>query len=147
MRSSRPLLRNLSPQPTTCALPGEKRPNLSSGTSGYRQVYSLPLATSTDVKIGLKPHEVERLAECKNEPVKLSRRDIGTAILLRIDGGTTCSAALIFAALAGISVRPNTIFSVTCFNLTFLQVFETGGYIVHLDRDAYVTRTGRITLA
>ena len=59
------------------------------------------------VKIGLEPHELERLAECKNKPVKLSRRDIGAAIALKRDGGTTCSATLIFAALAGIKVQPN----------------------------------------
>ena len=58
------------------------------------------------VKIGLEPHELERLAECRNEPVKLSRRDIGAAIALKRDGGTTCSATLIFAALAGIKVNP-----------------------------------------
>ena len=59
------------------------------------------------VKIGLAPHELERLAERRNEPVKLSRRDIGAAIALKRDGGTTCSATLIFAALAGIKVRDN----------------------------------------
>jgi pseudouridine-5'-phosphate glycosidase/pseudouridine kinase len=57
------------------------------------------------VKIGLEPHELERLAECRNEPVKLSRRDVGAAIALKRDGGTTCSATLIFAALAGIKVN------------------------------------------
>ena len=73
------------------------------------------------VKIGLEPHELERLAECKSEPVKLSRRDIGAAIALKRDGGTTCSATLIFAALAGIKVRPNFTFPVTYFNLTFCR--------------------------
>ena len=57
------------------------------------------------VKIGLESYELERLAECRNDPVKLSRRDIGAAITLKRDGGTTCSATLIFAALAGIKVR------------------------------------------
>ena len=57
------------------------------------------------VKIGLESHELERLAERRNEPVKLSRRDIGAAIALKRDGGTTCSATLIFAALTGIKVR------------------------------------------
>ena len=56
------------------------------------------------VKIGLDPHELERLAECRNKPVKVSRRDIGAAVALKKDGGTTCSATLIFAALAGIKV-------------------------------------------
>jgi len=63
------------------------------------------------VKIGLEPHELERLAERRNQPVKLSRRDIGAAIALKRDGGTTCSATLIFAALAGIKVRSNPTFS------------------------------------
>ena len=65
------------------------------------------------IKIGLEPHELERLAERRNEPVKLSRRDIGAAIALKRDGGTTCSATLIFAALAGIKVGPNSPLSVT----------------------------------
>lgn len=56
------------------------------------------------VKIGLQPSELERLAENKHSPVKLSRRDIGAAIALRRDGGTTCSATLIFAAAVGIKV-------------------------------------------
>jgi pseudouridine-5'-phosphate glycosidase/pseudouridine kinase len=70
------------------------------------------------VKIGLEPHELQRLAERRHEPVKLSRRDIGTAIALKRDGGTTCSATLIFAALAGIKVRPNSTFSGKGSNLT-----------------------------
>lgn len=58
------------------------------------------------VKIGLSPNELERLADVKGNPsiVKVSRRDIGPAISQRRDGGTTCSATLIFAALAGIKV-------------------------------------------
>lgn len=56
------------------------------------------------IKIGLKPHELERLAEPGNDPVKLSRRDIGAAIALKKDGGTTCSATLVLSALAGIKV-------------------------------------------
>lgn len=69
------------------------------------------------VKIGLESHELVRLAECRNKPVKLSRRDIGAAIALRRDGGTTCSATLIFAAFAGIKVRHNSILYVTGFDL------------------------------
>ncbi|KAI1788747.1 indigoidine synthase A-like protein [Ganoderma leucocontextum] len=63
------------------------------------------------VKIGLESHELERLADVSRNPsvVKLSRRDLGAAIALKKDGGTTCSTTLIFAALAGI------------------QVFSTGG--------------------
>ncbi|KAI0778267.1 indigoidine synthase A-like protein [Trametes elegans] len=58
------------------------------------------------VKIGLEPRELERLADVHKNAgvVKLSRRDIGPAISLKRDGGTTCSATLIFSALAGIKV-------------------------------------------
>jgi pseudouridine-5'-phosphate glycosidase/pseudouridine kinase len=59
------------------------------------------------VKIGLESHELERLADVKNNKgvVKLSRRDLGPAIADKRDGGTTCSSTLIFSALAGIKVR------------------------------------------
>ncbi|KAK1233041.1 hypothetical protein PQX77_003844 [Marasmius sp. AFHP31] len=58
------------------------------------------------VKIGLEPSELVRLADTKNNSsvVKLSRRDVGPAVALKADGGTTCSATLMFAALAGIKV-------------------------------------------
>ncbi|CCL99025.1 uncharacterized protein FIBRA_01034 [Fibroporia radiculosa] len=57
------------------------------------------------VKIGLEPHELEFLADvATNTAEKVSRRDIGPAIALGRHGGTTCSATLIFAALAGIKV-------------------------------------------
>jgi pseudouridylate synthase / pseudouridine kinase len=58
------------------------------------------------VKIGLEAHELERLADVQTNKgvVKISRRDIGPAIALKRDGGTTCSTTLIFAALAGIKV-------------------------------------------
>ncbi|KAK7694734.1 hypothetical protein QCA50_001922 [Cerrena zonata] len=58
------------------------------------------------VKIGLEPKELERLADVENNKgvVKVSRRDIGATLALKKDGGTTCSATLIFAALAGIKV-------------------------------------------
>ncbi|PSS37686.1 hypothetical protein PHLCEN_2v510 [Hermanssonia centrifuga] len=57
------------------------------------------------IKIGLTPQELEHLAHIGNAnppAVKVSRRDIGPAIALKRDGGTTCSATLIFAAMAGI---------------------------------------------
>ncbi|KIK70936.1 hypothetical protein GYMLUDRAFT_33025 [Collybiopsis luxurians FD-317 M1] len=58
------------------------------------------------VKVGLQKAELERLA---NPPrhgsvAKISRRDIAPAIAMKADGGTTCSATLIFSALAGIKV-------------------------------------------
>ncbi|EIW64588.1 indigoidine synthase A-like protein [Trametes versicolor FP-101664 SS1] len=58
------------------------------------------------VKIGLEAHELERLADVRANPgaVKLSRRDLGAAIAMKRDGGTTCSTTLILAALAGIKV-------------------------------------------
>ena len=51
------------------------------------------------IKIGLEPQELERLAECKNRPVKLSRRDTSAAITLKRDGGTTRSATLVLQCL------------------------------------------------
>jgi pseudouridine-5'-phosphate glycosidase/pseudouridine kinase len=56
------------------------------------------------IKIGLEPHELEHLADTKSNPSveKLSRRDIAAAVAQKRDGGTTCSATLVFAALAGI---------------------------------------------
>ena len=58
------------------------------------------------VKIGLERRDLEHLADTENDPptVKISRRDIAPAIALKRDGGTTCSATLIFAAMAGIKV-------------------------------------------
>lgn len=59
------------------------------------------------IKIGLHLHELEYLADVKNNPavVKVSRRDLGPAIALKRDGGTTCSTTLMFSAMAGIKVR------------------------------------------
>ena len=59
------------------------------------------------VKIGLESQELERLAECRNEPAKFSRRDTGATIAPKRDGGMTCNATLIFVALASIKVRYN----------------------------------------
>ncbi|KAJ3857815.1 indigoidine synthase A-like protein [Lentinula lateritia] len=58
------------------------------------------------IKIGLEMAEVERLAnpEKPDSVVKISRRDIAPAVALRSSGGTTVSATLIFAALAGIKM-------------------------------------------
>ncbi|CAA7258699.1 unnamed protein product [Cyclocybe aegerita] len=56
------------------------------------------------VKIGLERHELGRLAHRQERPAKISRRDIAAAIASGRDGGTTCSATLVFSALAGIKV-------------------------------------------
>ncbi|KAF9076237.1 indigoidine synthase A-like protein [Rhodocollybia butyracea] len=58
------------------------------------------------IKIGLEKAELERLASpAKPGSVfKISRRDIAPAIAMKADGGTTCAATLVFAALAGIKV-------------------------------------------
>ncbi|KAJ3987787.1 indigoidine synthase A-like protein [Lentinula detonsa] len=58
------------------------------------------------IKIGLDEAELEELAnpEIPGSVVKISRRDIAPAVSMRAFGGTTCSATLIFAALAGIKV-------------------------------------------
>ena len=75
------------------------------------------------IKIGLNKDEIARLAERRFKPAKVSRRDMAAAIATRADGGvliyplchynssiewligTTCSATLVFAALAGIKVE------------------------------------------
>ncbi|KAJ7487551.1 indigoidine synthase A-like protein [Mycena galericulata] len=58
------------------------------------------------VKVGLEACDLERLADIHrtHHSVKISRRDIAPAIATKADGGTTISATLIFAALAGIKV-------------------------------------------
>ncbi|EFI28609.1 indigoidine synthase A family protein [Coprinopsis cinerea okayama7 len=73
------------------------------------------------VKIGLEEHELERLATRTFQPAKISRRDVAAAIATKSDGGlwddaspsiqpnealigTTCSATLLLASLAGIKV-------------------------------------------
>ncbi|GJE87677.1 indigoidine synthase A-like protein [Phanerochaete sordida] len=58
------------------------------------------------IKIGLHANELEHLADVKANPnvVKVSRRDLGPALALQRDGGTTCSTTLMFAAIAGIKV-------------------------------------------
>ncbi|KAH8835714.1 pseudouridine 5'-phosphate glycosidase, partial [Flagelloscypha sp. PMI_526] len=54
------------------------------------------------VKIGLEPRELDLLV---SEPaVKVSRRDIGPAIALKANGGTTICSTSIFAAKAGIKI-------------------------------------------
>jgi pseudouridylate synthase / pseudouridine kinase len=65
------------------------------------------------VKIGLTTNELEHLATARGsaDVVKISRRDIGPAIAMKKDGGTTCAGTLVFAALAGI------------------RVFSTGGWV------------------
>jgi len=46
------------------------------------------------VKIGLEKHELERLAERRMNPVKISRRDIAAAIATDSDGGSFNKAVL-----------------------------------------------------
>jgi pseudouridine-5'-phosphate glycosidase len=53
------------------------------------------------IKIGLSKEELELLASSK-EVVKVSRRDIPSAIALNKTGATTVAATMIFAQLAGI---------------------------------------------
>ena len=89
--------------------------NLETTASIERHVRSVGAIPATigviegRVKIGLDSAQLEHLADVRTdrESVKLSRRDIATAIALKKDGGTTCSATLIFAALAGIKVSAN----------------------------------------
>jgi len=88
--------------------------NLETAKSVERHVRSAGVIPATigviggRVKIGLETAQLEYLADSRvntsTGPVKLSRRDIAAAIASKKDGGTTCSATLIFAALAGIKV-------------------------------------------
>jgi pseudouridine-5'-phosphate glycosidase/pseudouridine kinase len=89
--------------------------NLETAASVERHVRSVGAIPATvgviegRVKIGLDSAQLEYLADvCTNRgSVKLSRRDLAAAMALKKDGGTTCSATLIFAALAGIKVSTN----------------------------------------
>lgn len=59
------------------------------------------------VKIGMTVPELERLADISSSnrrASKISRRDIGPAIGLKMDGGTTIAGTLVFCQLAGIKV-------------------------------------------
>jgi pseudouridine-5'-phosphate glycosidase len=53
-------------------------------------------------RIGLCPAELDRV--CAGGLAKLSRRDLGPALALRVDGATTVAATVTLAALAGIEV-------------------------------------------
>lgn len=55
-------------------------------------------------KAGLSLHEIERIADEKNQVMKISRRDFGYAIARRLDGATTVAATMIIAHLAGIRI-------------------------------------------
>ncbi|KAI9450991.1 pseudouridine-5'-phosphate glycosidase, partial [Lactarius psammicola] len=86
--------------------------NLETAASIERHVRSAGAIPATigiiegRVKIGLDSAQIEHLADVRTNlgSVKLSRRDIAAAMALKKDGSTTCSATLIFAALAGIKV-------------------------------------------
>ena len=59
------------------------------------------------IKIGLEDREIQRLAESKsrendNRKWKIGRRDIASAILKKVDGGTTVSATSFLSHLVGI---------------------------------------------
>jgi pseudouridylate synthase len=54
------------------------------------------------VRVGLHPDELDRV--CAGGLAKLSRRDLGAALALRVDGATTVAATITLAALAGIEV-------------------------------------------
>jgi pseudouridine-5'-phosphate glycosidase len=55
------------------------------------------------ILVGTTPAQLEALADAKH-PLKLSRADLGFAVAMGRTGGTTVSATMICAALAGISV-------------------------------------------
>jgi pseudouridine-5'-phosphate glycosidase len=53
-------------------------------------------------RIGLSPGQLDRI--CGGGLRKLSRRDLGPALALRVDGATTVAATIALASLAGIEV-------------------------------------------
>jgi pseudouridine-5'-phosphate glycosidase len=55
------------------------------------------------ILVGTTPAQLEALADAKH-PLKLSRADLGFAVAMGRTGGTTVSATMICAALAGIAV-------------------------------------------
>lgn len=91
------------------------------------------------IKIGLHSHELEHLADIQhnNDVVKVSRRDLGPAIALKRDGGTTCSTTLMFAAIAGIKVR-NPATSLECYlNTHTRSLLPEGEKLAAVINDAY----------
>jgi pseudouridine-5'-phosphate glycosidase len=56
-----------------------------------------------EILVGMSAEQLERLAFIP-EPMKLSRADLGFAVAMHRSGGTTVSATMICAALAGIAV-------------------------------------------
>jgi len=54
--------------------------------------------------VGLAPAELERLADRTREVAKAARRDLGALVQRRADAGTTVSATLAVARLAGLRV-------------------------------------------
>jgi pseudouridylate synthase len=57
-----------------------------------------------EIVVGLNEAEITRLADDGDRTMKLSRRDLPYAVALGRDGGTTVSATMICADLAGIRV-------------------------------------------
>ncbi|GAB1471838.1 pseudouridine-5'-phosphate glycosidase [Chloroflexota bacterium] len=55
------------------------------------------------IRIGLSDAELTRLSESKS-PLKVSHRDFATAIVKKMDGGTTVAGTMLAAALSGIKV-------------------------------------------
>ncbi len=72
-----------------------------------RRAGAVPAATAVldgEVKVGLSPEELRRLAEAKEPLLKLGSRDLCVAVAERRSGGTTVSATCELAAAAGIRV-------------------------------------------
>ncbi len=72
-----------------------------------RRAGAVPAATAVldgEVRVGLAPDELRRLAERKEPFLKVGSRDLAVAIAGRRSGGTTVSATCEIAAAAGIRV-------------------------------------------
>lgn len=55
-------------------------------------------------RVGLEPHELERLAELGGRAAKASRRDLPRVCALGLDGATTVSGTMLLAHRAGVRV-------------------------------------------
>lgn len=56
------------------------------------------------IKVGLSPEEIDYIGKRGHDVVKVSRRDIASAVVKKLDGATTVSATMIIANMAGIKV-------------------------------------------
>jgi pseudouridine-5'-phosphate glycosidase len=56
------------------------------------------------LKVGLSPHEIQRLGKLGMDAIKCSRRDLPFVVARKMNGATTVAATMIIASMAGIRV-------------------------------------------